>query len=316
MVLAASFLLLLIYLTAIPKKTSNGEFPLKAFTRDVEVILTGDVMLGRTVMTKSLDSGEPTYPFKKVAGQLAEADFVFVNLENPIIENCPRTSTGLKLCTDPKLISGLKLAGVDVVTLANNHALDYGKRGIEKTVEFLEEEGIEAVGLGNLVIKEKKGIKFGFLGFNFVSSGLKDKDFKLVSDSDNKVEVLIVGVHWGEEYQNKANKFQREWAKRLVEAGADVVVGHHPHWVQETEYIEKPVYDEVASSPSVSEDTKYDKYAVAYYSLGNFIFDQMWSEKTRQGLTLKLTYRNGQLVKIEELPIYMSSWAQPEFVEK
>ena len=295
MVLAASFLVLLIYLTAIPKKTSNGEFPLKAFTRDVEVILTGDVMLGRTVMTKSLDSGDPTYPFKKVAGKLAEADFVFVNLENPIIENCPRTATGLKLCADPKLIEGLKLAGVDVVTLANNHAGDYGKEGIEKTVEFLKGVGIEAVGLGNLVIKEKKGIKFGFLGFNFVSKSPKDEDFKLVSDSDNKVDILIVGVHWGEEYKDKANKFQREWAKMLVEAGADVVVGHHSHWIQDFESIEgKPVY----------------------YSLGNFIFDQMWSQKTRQGLTLKLTYRNGQLVKIEELPIYMSSWAQPEFVEK
>lgn len=295
MVLAASFLVLLIYITAIPKKTSNGEFPLKAFARDVEIILTGDVMLGRTVMTKSLDSGDPTYPFKKVADKLTEADFVFVNLENPIIENCPRTSTGLKFCADPKLTAGLKLAGVDVVTLTNNHAGDYGKGGIEKTVKFLKEAGIEAVGLGNLVVKEKKGIKFGFLGFDFVSQSPKDEDFKLVSDSDKKVEVLIVGVHWGEEYQDRANKFQREWAKRLVEAGADAVVGHHPHWVQDSESIEgKPVY----------------------YSLGNFVFDQMWSEKTRQGLTLKIIYRNGQLVKIEELPIYMSSWAQPEFVEK
>jgi poly-gamma-glutamate synthesis protein (capsule biosynthesis protein) len=292
MVLAASFLVLLIYITAIPKKTSNGEFPLKAFARDVEIIITGDVMLGRTVMTKSLDSGDPTYPFKKVASKLAEADFVFVNLENPIIENCPRTSTGLKFCADPKLTSGLKLAGVDVVTLANNHAGDYGKGGIEKTVEFLKEAGIEAVGLGNLVIKEKKGIKFGFLGFDFVSKSPKDEDFKLVSDSDKKVEVLIVGVHWGEEYKDKANKFQREWAERLIGAGADVIVGHHSHWVQDSESIEgKPVY----------------------YSLGNFVFDQMWSEKTREGLVIKLTFRDGRLISEEKLPVYMSSWAQPEF---
>ena len=145
-----------------------------------------------------------------------------------------------------------------------------------------------------MVIKEKKGIKFGVLGFDFVSKSPKDEDFKLVSDSDKKVEVLVVGVHWGEEYKDRANKFQREWAKRLVEKGTDVVIGHHPHWIQDSESIEgKPVY----------------------YSLGNFIFDQMWSQKTRQGLILKLIYRNGQLVKIEELPIYMSSWAQPEFSE-
>lgn len=295
MILASSFLALLIYVTAIPKMTSNGEFPLKAFSRDVEIILTGDVMLGRTVMTKSLDSGDPSYPFRKVAGKLAEADLVFINLENPFTENCPRTSVGFKFCTDPKLIEGLKLAGIDIVTLANNHARDYGTDGLEKTVEFLKGAEIEAVGLGNLVIKQKKGIRFGFLGFDFVSKNPKDEDFKLVSDSDEKVQVLIVGVHWGEEYQDKANEFQREWARRLVEAGADVVVGHHPHFVQDSE-------------------TMGGK--LIYYSLGNFIFDQMWSQKTRQGLALKLTYRNGQLIKIEELPIYMSSWAQPEFVEK
>ena len=295
LVLAASFLVLLIYLTAIPKKTSDEEFSLKAFARDVEIILAGDVMLGRTVMTKSLDLKDSAYPFRKVAGRLAEADFVFVNLENPIIENCPSTSTGLKFCTDPKLTSGLKLAGVNVVTLANNHAADYGKEGIEKTVEFLKKEGIEAVGLGNLVVKEKKGIKFGFLGFNFVGKTPKDEDFRLVSDSDKKVEILVVGVHWGEEYEDKANKFQREWAKRLVEAGADVVVGHHPHWVQDSESTNgKPVY----------------------YSLGNFVFDQMWSEKTKEGLLIKLTFRDGVLVDEEKLPIYMSNWAQPEFAEK
>lgn len=292
LVLAASFLALLFYVTNPALNKSPKDFPLKEFSRDTTLILTGDVMLGRSVMTKSLDLGDSTYPFRKVADKLSSADFVFVNLENPIVSSCPKVTTGFKFCADPKMIEGLTLSGVDVVSLANNHSGNYGEKGINETLKFLKESGIEAVGLGNLVVKEKKGIKFGFLGFDFVSKSPKEDDFKLVADSNKKVNVLIVGVHWGEEYREKANKFQREWARKLVEAGADVVVGHHPHWIQDGEKIE---------GKSI------------YYSLGNFVFDQMWSEKTREGLVMKLTFRDGALLREEKLPIYMANWAQPEF---
>ena len=80
----------------------------------------------------------------------------------------------------------------------------------------------------------------------------------------------------------------------MVDSGVDVIVGHGPHWVQDVEYINnKPVY----------------------YSLGNFIFDQMWSEETKKGLAVKLIFEGDKLIKEERLPIYMSSWAQPEFIE-
>ena len=88
---------------------------------------------------------------------------------------------------------------------------------------------------------------------------------------------------------------QRDWATFMVEAGADVIAGHHPHWVQEIEYI-----DEVP----------------VYYSLGNFVFDQMWSEETKKGLVVKLTFEDGEIVNEELLPTYMSFHAQPEFVNK
>lgn len=292
LILAASFLAILLYVLNPSLNKSARDFSLREFSKDTTIMLTGDVMLGRTVMSKSLDLGDPAYPFRKVAETLSQADFVFINLESPIISLCPRSTSGFKFCADPKMVEGLSLSGVDVVGLANNHSKDYGETGLEETVRFLTAAGIEVVGLGNLAVKERKGIKLGFLAFDFVSKSPKEEDFRLVSDSDKKVDVLVVGVHWGEEYQERANKFQREWAKRLVKAGADVIVGHHPHWVQDEEKIEgKPVY----------------------YSLGNFVFDQMWSEKTKQGLVVKLTFKDGVLLREEKLPIYISSWAQPEF---
>ncbi len=285
LILAASFFMLLIYTLKFSPRIKQGS--------ETTIMLAGDVMLGRTVMTKSLDSSNPNYPFEKVSNELNEADIVFVNLENPIVSNCPRSSEDLIFCTKPAMVEGLITAGVNIVNLANNHTRNYGENGLSETIEILDEKEISMTGLGELVAHEIKGIKYGFLGFDFISKTPKENDYELVAESAGEVDVLIVSVHWGAEYRRKPVEIRKQWAKQLVEAGADVVVGHGPHWVQETEHInEKPVY----------------------YSLGNFIFDQMWSEETKTGLVMKLTFRDGELIKEEKLPTYMSSWAQPEFI--
>ncbi len=262
---------------------------------EVEIILAGDVMLGRTVMSRSLDMSDPVYPFRKVGEVLSQADIVFVNLENPILENCPRHYTGFTFCAEPKMIEGLEFAGVDVATLANNRSRNYGERGLLRTKELLEEKGILVTGLGNLAVIEKSGVKFGFLGFDYVDKNITDEDLELVRESDKRVDVLIAGVHWGAEYRDTASAKQNEIAKKLVENGVDLIAGHHPHWVQNQETINgKPVY----------------------YSLGNFIFDQMWSAKTREGLAIRIIYNEkGEIVREEDLPVFMYSWAQPEWVE-
>jgi len=290
LILAASFLVLLLYLLPV-KKESNLEKSLEVFQHKVEIILTGDVMLGRSVMAISLKTkNDPNYPFEKVGETLKSADLTFINLESPIVEDCPFTNSGFTFCADPKMVSGLKFAGIDVATLANNHTLNYGEEGLKKTSKILEENEIKVVGMDNLVIQTKKETKFGFLGFNFTQKNIKQTNLDLVKDSKGKVDVLIVSVHWGEEYQAKANKVQKEIAKKLVEAGADIVVGHHPHWVQDEEEINgKPVY----------------------YSLGNLVFDQMWSEETKKGIIVKLTFENQKLVKEEKLPIYIEKIGQP-----
>ena len=271
-------------------------------TREISLILTGDVMLGRTVMSHSLDQVEdPIYPFRKVGEVLRAADLVFINLENPIVDGCPRHYGGFKFCADPAMVEGLTYAGVDVANLANNHSLNYGQDGLVQTVGYLGSAGIAATGLHPVravVIEEVSGVRFGFLGFELLSRKLKEEDLLLVRDSDGQVDVLVVGIHWGSEYTDRPSATQREWAQKLIDSGADVIAGHHPHWVQPFDYAQGPGGEK----------------KVIFWSLGNFVFDQMWSERTRQGLAVKLTFKGKDLVGVEEMPIYMKNWAQPEFV--
>ena len=293
LIILASFLFLFSYITNPKVKGVVDDFGLSIFGRNTTIILTGDVMLGRSVMTKSMKEKDPTYPFKKVAEKLKKANLVFINLENPIIENCPETNTGMIFCARPQMIEGLEYAGIDIVTLANNHSKNYGQKGLEETIQNLNENNIETVGYGNLFTKKIKGTKFGFLGFDFLTKIPKESDYNLIQESKNKVDVLIVGIHWGAEYASRPTNTQKQWARKIIEYGADVIAGHHPHWVQEKEEINgKPVY----------------------YSLGNLVFDQMWSEKTKQGLVVELTFRNGKLTNTTELSTYISSWSQPEFI--
>lgn len=254
---------------------------------DVSVLLTGDIMVGRSVMVQGIKTGNFSYPFEKVGSILRRADVVFSNLENSVFEGCPviDDSNNLALCASPSMLEGLSSAGIDVVTLANNHSNNYGPDKLQETVRELKRAGIEATYDRNLVVKQISGYKFGFLGFHYTGSlAPSTRDYDLVSKSKNEVDKLILGIHWGEQFQEHPTNRQKEWAREFVKRGADVIAGNHPHVVQDIEYIDgKPVY----------------------YSLGNFIFDQMW-EDTKKGLAVRLIFRDGQLIKDELLPTYMS----------
>ncbi len=266
---------------------------LSEIDQQTSIIATGDIMLSRSVMTKSLKKNNSIYPFEHVAEELRKADIVFSNLEGPIVENCPYFDSGMKFCADPKMIEGLKYAGIDIVNLANNHIFNYGQEGFTQTKKHLELNEIKWVGDGNLVVIEKNGIKFGFLGFNFLEYKLQEKDLELIRNSKKEVNFLIVGVHWGEEYKPKANLNQKLIAEKLSQAGTDYIVGHHPHWIQEIETVGN---------------------SRVYYSLGNFIFDQMWSEETKKGMAINLIFKSKKLFKENLLSVYMDGFAQPKWL--
>lgn len=282
-----AFLIALVPASLIPNNNS--------INNQTTILFTGDIMLGRSVMGEAIDINDYLYPFRNVQSFLSDADITFGNLENAVIKNCPRQYKGsFSFCTTPEIARGLQESGVDVVTLANNHSYNFGIDGFEETKQNLNDLGIKSVGWGNLEVVEKNGIKFGFLGFDYVTSQKNiDKDLKLIKESDPKVDVLIVSPHWGEEYKAVANSFQVSLAKRMIESGADVIIGHHPHWVQN--------YEEVNGVP-------------VYYSLGNFVFDQMWSEETKKGMVVKITFDGNKVAKKEEFKTYTSKIGQPEII--
>jgi hypothetical protein len=265
---------------------------------EVSLFIVGDVMLGRTVMIKSSELEDYSYPFRKVSDVMREADVVFINLESPVVDPCPFHDSGYIFCTDPSLIQGLLYAGVDVVSLANNHILNYGISGKKETVMHLDDAGILATGLGDLVRLERNGITFGFLGFDKSEQSnpkLEQDEIDLITASEGKLMYWWLRCIGELNIRIKLCRVFASLAREIIGYGADLIVGHHPHWVQDWEFIEgKPVF----------------------YSLGNFIFDQMWSEETKKGLAVKLIYKeSGILDSYELMPTYMSSWAQPEFIQ-
>lgn len=269
------------------------------------IIFTGDVMLGRSVMGSALDNTDNLYPFRKTSEFLKNADITMVNLENPIIKDCPRVSGGFKFCTSPDVAKGLSFSGIDIVSLSNNHSANYGQSGLSETKQYLDELGIKYVDGSNLEIIEKNGTKFGFLAFDYtISKNNLDHDLELIKTSDPQIDVLIVMPHWGEEYKDNANKFQVDTAHRMIENGADIIVGSHPHWVQN--------YEEI--NPTSPDGLRWAR--PIYYSLGNFIFDQSWSEETKKGLVVKMTFDEDKITKREEFKTYTPQKGQPIIIDE
>lgn len=264
----------------------------------ITLIFTGDVMLGRSVNKNIVVNNDPTWPFRNVSEILAAADITYINLENPLVKDCPVIEGGFKFCGGLENALGLQYAGVDVASLANNHATNYGPEGLASTISTLELHGISPVGLGTPVRIERQGQIFTFLSLNDIGPypGIDNVNPDTLSDKVKRAkvsgEILIITFHWGHEYQSAPSSRQVELAHQVIDAGADLVVGAHPHWVQT-----KEVY----------------QGKTIYYSLGNFIFDQEWSAETKRGLVVKATYYGDQLQGIEEMPVLIENYGQPRW---
>jgi len=258
----------------------------------ITFIAGGDVMLGRSVNTRSRKNKDFSWAFRNISQEFYSADISFINLESPLTPDCNPTDAGMIFCAPFENVDGLKTAGIDIANLANNHIGNYGKAGKESTISILRQNNITPVGF-EAVVKEIKGVKFGFLGYN----ALEDLDeSKLASDIatlKKQVDVLIATFHWGAEYQAVSNPSQKKLGHLAIDSGADIVIGHHPHWVQEKEiYFGKPIY----------------------YSLGNLIFDQAWSGKTQEGLVVKFIFSGKNFLTSHDLRTKIYDYGQPRFV--
>jgi len=294
--------------------------------KKTSLILVGDIMLDRGVeyMIKKEGGGDFKFPFLKIVRDLKKGDILFGNLEGPISDKGVKVGSIYSFRVEPEAIEGLNYAGFDVLSVANNHIFDYGKEALEDTFKRLKEVGIDYVGGGfnekeaySPIIKELNSsinspqTKIGFLAYTNLgspywvatdkSSGIawinwKDlekirKDIKKIK---SQVNILIVSLHSGEEYSSQPTQFQIEFSKAVIDAGADLVVGHHPHIIQPIE--------------------KY-KQGWIVYSLGNFVFDQSFSKETIKGQMIKVLIENGEIKEVIPINIKINNYFQPEILE-
>ncbi len=265
------------------------------------LIAIGDIIPARSVNTRAIKYGDPAWAFRKIALLMESGDITLINMESPLLENCPQTDDGFVFCGQASAMEGLVLSGVDVVNVANNHFANYGQEGIDETLKRFEAEEIIASGLYNAqpVYKDVKGVRFGFLGYNDIGNeiGLAPADTtimaKEISEADKNADVVIVSMHWGVEYVDSPNERQIELAHTAIDNGADLIIGYHAHWVQSDEYYKG----------------KYIKYAH-----GNTIFDQMWSEETKKGVIGKYHFEGPNFKNVEFVKTYIKDYGQPEIV--
>ena len=259
-------------------------------------------MFSRQVRRQMLAVNDPALSFRKIAPLMRAADLTFVNLETPFSDVGPYFEHGLIFHADPKFIAGLTLAGVDLASVANNHARDCGAHGVAFTVTWLRSHGIAAVGGGlsagethRGVVLNRHGVRFGFLGYTFDQSNgnWRDVDARIalidetamrqdVAALRNRCDLVIVSMHNGTEYMKTPNAKQVAFAHAAVEAGATLVVGHHPH---------------------VTEPVETRKGALIFYSLGNLVFDQFQREETQHGELAEVSFLGKQILSWRLLPV-------------
>lgn len=265
------------------------------------LIATGDVIPARSVNYIMTVRGDFTYPFLKTYHFTRAADITLINLEAPLMAGCALDVNGMTFCGDPRAVQGLTLAGVDVANLPNNHIGNYGEAAIVETEQHLSHAHIAWDGFGHIAYKRVRGMTFAFLGFNGVSATIDTTEMvREIRLARKLADVVVVSFHWGKEYTavpeiapGVADQDPRHIAHMAVNAGADLIIGNHPHWVQGVEI--------------------YRGKFIAY-AHGNFVFDQMWSMETRHGVVGTYTFYGKKLIAVHYRAVQIENYSQPHFL--
>ena len=245
---------------------------------DLKIMAFGDVMLGRYVRTL-MDQNGMEYPFEKLVMPdfFDLADIRHANLEGPIKGEGRSGGTSTVFQFNLDIAQYLKDHKLNLVSIANNHAVDVGWDSRDTTIEALNSVGVgwcghpSEVDPGSVNYGKANGATYAFVCLHDVKFPLDDQAaIDLIKYIDGDVDYVIVSIHWGYEYQHKPDSYKQIGpAHAFVDAGADFVIGHHPHVVQSFE-----VYN--------------DRFI--FYSLGNFIFDQYWSTETQEQLSIGIVF--------------------------
>ncbi len=280
---------------------------------------TGDIIPARCVYERHQAYGDLRHAFLELGPWLAEADITVGSLDASLSDagvpiGCVETYS---LLAPAGTVEGLALSGFDVMTVATNHVKDCGQeycgdQAFFDTLANLRGAGIAPVGGGADLAEARQpavltvgGVRFAFLGYDEIApyyhaepgyagtAPLEEAYLREdVAAAQQQADVVVVLPHWGVEYTADPTLGQRALAAAAVEAGADLVIGNHPHWVEAAEYIGD---------------------AFVAYALGNFVFDQDWSVETQQGAVLDVAFHGADLKGIRYYPIRIIDQHQPTF---
>jgi poly-gamma-glutamate capsule biosynthesis protein CapA/YwtB (metallophosphatase superfamily) len=256
-----------------------------------QLLFVGDVMLGRGITPIRRQQGN-SYPLALVAQFIHTADLSFANLESPLTV-LAYFRGGFNLHAEPAAAEALRLAGFDWVSVANNHSGDHGRTGMVDTLNALRAQNIAWAGGGETeslarrpAVKTINGLRVALLAYDGTESTLEAQGSQPGSqrlDVERAIgdiqaaraggaDIVIASIHWGVEYAPTASAAQRRIARQLAMAGADLVIGHHPHVVEPLEWIARP----------------NGRTSIVAYSLGNFLFDQWFNDPVTEGVIARV----------------------------
>lgn len=287
----------------------------------ISLIAVGDFLLDRNVGNRMKEINDYYFPIRNTKDLLESADITFCNVECPICEGRKIGITETSFRADPETVQTLVYGGFDIVSLANNHTMNFGGDCLVKTFSYLNEAGIDYVGAGSNfedshkpLIKTINVITLAFMAYNdsdvvpsyyFAnenSPGTNKMDIpqlqrdveKIHNGEYGNVDLIILSMHSGTEYTAIPNQRQIQFARAAVDAGVDIVLGHHPHNVQHIEQYK-------------------GKYII--YSMGNFVLDQMrWVDCTKE-LLLNITISKKSIFEVEVIPIRMKNFCETNIAE-
>jgi poly-gamma-glutamate capsule biosynthesis protein CapA/YwtB (metallophosphatase superfamily) len=245
---------------------------------------------------------------------LSGADIAMANLESAVLENAPFHDHGFTFTGDVRLLTGIDNAGIDFLSLANNHIGNGGRRGITTAMDELDRLGIAHGGAGRdeaaasqPTYLEVNGFTLAMLPCDAIARGFwsrgeevgsqgcqRDSLVEQIRNAAAAADVVVVFPHWGREYRARPVAYQRALAAEWVDAGADLVIGGHSHWAGGIEDIDGNL---------------------VFYSLGNFVFDQDFSQPTMMGVVLELTFAGDRLAQAWLHPTLILNQAQPNFAD-
>lgn len=267
----------------------------------VTLAAVGDVLFARGV-GKQIERHGPDWVFENVRGVIQGADLAFCNLECTLSTGGVAQRRRFQFRAHPDLARTLHDNGFDVVSLANNHTLDYGREALMDTVHAVRKAGLVAVGADRtredalkLQMVEKKGLRIGFLAYTDLPSdgvvrlpnkptvaGVNDDELPdQIATAKSLCDVLVVSFHWGVEYMKRPTERQRLIAHLCIDNGADLILGHHPHVLQPVEiYKDRPII----------------------YSMGGFAWDARIFDADKSAIYLVELRKNSARVT-EVLPV-------------